>query len=198
MAADASASWEKFLNPDALKQNLIAGGLYLAAFELLKSSLVGRPRDFYWNGFRNGKDLISPDYQEKVLSLHKHTYTASALWWRQRGAIDDEDIERLTEIREHRDQVAHNMPMLLSTIEHYIRIDLLTSCNDLLFKIDNWWIQNIEVATDPDSPQCTDQELAAATSISSHFLSLMLPIVAGDDSQLRALYQIWSTKLLKQ
>lgn len=196
---DIMASWAKFLNPDALKQNLIIGGLYLAAFELLKQSLIGRPRDFFWNGIRDGEDYISPEYETKVLALHKHRYTASALWWQTMGAIDAADLDKLREVREHRDEIAHDMPKMLGTIEHCIRVDLLCACHDLLFKMDNWWIRNIEIDTDPDleGQAFTPDELDRATSSSALFLSLMLPIAAGDDSQLRSLYEMWTEAMTK-
>jgi hypothetical protein len=138
---DAEASWAKFLNPESLKQNLLQGGLYLAAFEMLKDSIVGRPRDFFCCGFSDGSmvnDLSSPRYESEVRSLHKHPFTASALWWHKQGAISDEDLDLLRQIREHRDQIAHNMPKMIGTAEHSIKIDLLVNTNSILAKIDNW------------------------------------------------------------
>ena len=187
----SSASWDKFLNPELLKKNFVQAGLYLAAFELLKQSLIGRPRDFFWNGFKNGKEIISSEYQEEVLSLSKHKYEASSLWWQQQGAIDRLDVERLTEIREHRDLIAHEMPKLIGSAEHSIRLDLLGSIAGLLAKIDNWWIVNVEIATDPDVREYTKNDLDGAASMSSIFLSMMLPIAEGDDSKMRSLYETW-------
>lgn len=189
--SDTSESWSKFLNPDLLKQNFIQAGLYLSAYEMLKQSLVGRPRDFFWTGFKDGEDLISNDYQEKVLSLSKYKYEASALWWQKQGAIDQSEVIRLAEIREHRDQIAHEMPKIIGTIEHFIRLDLLCSIVELLTKIDNWWIINIEIAADPDAPEYTEDELKGAASMSSIFLSMMLPIAEGDDTKMKSLYEIW-------
>ena len=186
-----SASWDKFLNPDLLKQNFVRAGLYLAAFELLKQSLVDRPRTFFLDGYEGGKEIISPEYQEKVLSLSKHKYHASALWWQQMGAIDSSDVAKLAEIREHRDLIAHEMPRLIGTIEDSIRVDLLHSTAELLAKIDNWWIVNFELAIDPDAADHTEEELRGAASMSSLFLSLMLPIADGDDSKMRSLYDMW-------
>jgi hypothetical protein len=36
METDIEASWEKFLNPETLKQHLLAGGIYLAAYEMFR------------------------------------------------------------------------------------------------------------------------------------------------------------------
>jgi len=190
--SDIVASWEKFLNPESLKQNLLQCGLYLAAFEMLKDSLVGRPRDFFSREIVADESPASPEYEQRVLALHKHAYTASALWWRNQGAISDDDLETLSRIREHRDKIAHNMPKIISTAAHNIDLDLLKAINALLGKIDNWWIQNIEAATDPDRySQFSEEEMAEAGSISFIFLSMMIPLVSGDDSQFRTLYSMW-------
>ena len=44
-------SWERFLNPDSLRANLVTGSLYITAFEMLKDSIIERIRDFYSTGF---------------------------------------------------------------------------------------------------------------------------------------------------
>jgi len=194
-ASDVEASWTKFLNPESLKQNLLQGGLYLAAFEMLKDSLVGRPRDFFCFEISNGDivtDLSSPEYEREVRSLHKHPFTASALWWHKSGAISDEDLDTLRRIREHRDQIAHNMPKMIGTADHSIDLNLLVQTNDILAKIDNWWIQNVEAGIDPEQyEKFSQEEMDAACSMSALFLSMMIPLVSGDDSQFRTLYAMW-------
>ena len=58
-------SWESLLNPDVLRSNLIMAALYIAAFEVLKSTIVKRIRDFYVTGFdksvkKDGGRLVDP------------------------------------------------------------------------------------------------------------------------------------------
>lgn len=187
---DVRASWEKFLNPESLKQNLLLGGLYLAAFELLKQSLVGRLKEFYWTESSDGKDVPSPAYQEKVLDLDRNVYTASAMWWKDRGAINSDDIDSLQEIRMHRNQIAHNMPKMIGVAASNINLDLLKNCHELLFKIDNWWIRNIEldVIEELDCQAFTEEDLERATSGSALFLELMLLVASGDEERLRKIH----------
>jgi hypothetical protein len=194
MSSDIDASWEKFLNPESLKQHLQAGGIYLAAYEMFKNSLVGHPRDFFCNGFAEGKEKIDPKYQTEVLSLDKnHTYHASALWWKKQGVLTDDDIALSVKIREHRDEIAHDIPRFLGTANGVIRLDLLESVFVLLTKIDKWWIQQVEIPTNPDfdDRQLTEEELDGVASGNMIFLSLMIPIAFGDDSRLRAVYELW-------
>jgi hypothetical protein len=197
MEPEIDASWEKFLNPDSLKQHLLAGGIYLAAYEMFKSSLVGRPRDFFWSGFENGKEIVSPKYRTQVLSLdRKYIYRASALWWQKQGVLTDDDVSQAGQIREHRDEIAHDIPRFLGTAEAVIRLDLLEAIFVILSKIDKWWIREVEVPTNPDFDQreFTDEELDAAMSGNMALLSLMIPIAFGDDSRLRGVYEHWKKR----
>jgi hypothetical protein len=195
LAPNVESSWSKFLNPESLKQNLLQGGLYLVGFEILKDSLIGRPREFYCFEVANSdslNDLFSTQYESEVRSLHKHPFTASALWWHKNGAISVEDLDTLRKIREHRDHIAHNMPNIIGSAEHYIDISLLFETKEILAKIDNWWIQNIEAAIDPERYENFSQEdMDGACGMRTIFLSMMIPLVAGDDSQFRALYTMW-------
>lgn len=40
-------NWERFLNPEYLRGNLILVSLYIAAFEILKKSIIVRIKDFH-------------------------------------------------------------------------------------------------------------------------------------------------------
>ena len=195
MKPEITASWEKFLNPESLKQQLLVGGIYLAAYEMLKSSLVEQPRDFFCFEFKNGKRSISAKYRTEVLSLDKHSYRASALWWKKQGVITDADVTLAGQIREHRDEIAHNIPKFLGTADHVIQLDLLESIFEILGKIDKWWVREVEIPSNPDfdGREFTDAELDDVMSGNMAFLSLIIPIAFGDDNRLKALYEHWKT-----
>lgn len=59
--------WEEFLKPDVLRSRLITASLFIAGFELLEGSIVGRIRDFFCDGFDEKGDIIDAQYQTKVL-----------------------------------------------------------------------------------------------------------------------------------
>jgi len=62
------AAWERFLNPETLRQNLVVASMFLAAFEMLKESIVDRIKQFYITGFDQDGWRIDPKYQAEVLS----------------------------------------------------------------------------------------------------------------------------------
>lgn len=80
-------AWEDFLNPEVLRSRLITASLYIAAFEVLKDSIVDRIRDFFCIGFEEGRDIINPQYQTEVLSRNSSPVHASLAWLQSMGAI---------------------------------------------------------------------------------------------------------------
>src|SRR5258708_18308652 len=90
-------SWESLLNPDVLRPNLIMAALYIAAFEVLKSTIIERIRDFYVTGFdksveKDGGRLVDPKYQTEVLSRNRSPVYACLDWLKESQAVDDQDI----------------------------------------------------------------------------------------------------------
>ena len=55
---DYADNWERFLDPDVLRQSLFLATMFTTAFEILKNSIVDRVRDFYADGFdKNGPSV---------------------------------------------------------------------------------------------------------------------------------------------
>ncbi len=51
MEDDIKRSWERFLDPDSLRSNLIIASIFITAYEMLEDSIVDRIRTFFINGF---------------------------------------------------------------------------------------------------------------------------------------------------
>src|ERR1700744_3443874 len=83
--------WEAFLNPDAMRPALIMASLYITGFELLKDTIVDRPKGFFTNGFGPDGLHLDPAYQADVLSKNKSVLYASLEWLKGMGTIDDSD-----------------------------------------------------------------------------------------------------------
>lgn len=43
--------WQNFLNPDVLRPTLIVASLYIAAYEVLKDTIIEQIKSFYTFGF---------------------------------------------------------------------------------------------------------------------------------------------------
>lgn len=62
MDENIQKSWERFLNPESLKENLVISSLYITSFEILKDSIISKIKDFFIEGI-----------DEKVLYIVKNT-----------------------------------------------------------------------------------------------------------------------------
>ena len=186
----AFRSWAKLLNPEELRANLIRASIFLTAYEFLSQALIEHLQGFFSDGFEANGPVLGDDYRSKVLSLHSMPFLASAIWFRDSGALNDEDLDRIREIREHRNFVAHHIPEILGSIESEVRSDLLWAIAEIVRKIDVWWIREVEIPTNPDfdSSDPDDIEFAATFSMRMAVLDLLLQVADGNEETLRQLY----------
>lgn len=143
-------AWEAFLDPDVLRPNLIIASLYIAAFELLRSSIVDRIKSFYSTGFDQNGPRIGADYESEVSSRNRSPVYASLEWLKENGATDDNDLAIFEQVKECRNRLAHEIVGLLS---NGIPPDLPMRFADmtaLIDKIEKWWIVNVEIPINPD------------------------------------------------
>ena len=150
MDNDVQKSWERFLNPETLKTNLIAASIYIAAFEILKQSVVDRIKDFFSEGFDQTGRIIGEKYRQEVLSKNKSPTYASLLWLEGMGVITKSDIEKFEAIKAYRNVLAHEITEFLSKGSKFDHAELFGDMVNLVRKIEVWWIVNVEIPTNPD------------------------------------------------
>ncbi len=187
-----SPGWQKFINPQTLRKNLVAASIFITAYEMMRDALVGQLRQFFTNDWRSDETWApSQEYTEKVLALDKREVVACALWFKNSGALSEEDLALLKKIANHRNEIAHELPALITTDGRDVSIALLRSIHHLTSKIDNWWIRNVEVPTNPDFDDRypTEKELDEAVSLRMIFMSLLIQVAEGDDSTLESIYR---------
>lgn len=198
MNENAYESWLKFLNPKTFRENLDRSGIYLIVYELFLSTLIGQPKDFYNISIlgEEGEER----YANRVLKHDsKHPFNASILWWKEMGAINDEEIGLIHEFRKHRNEIAHGIHHFLMNSDYLIRLDLLLNMIDLLVKMDQWWIREIEIPTNPDFDdiELTKEDYEKSMSGNMIILSLILPILEGDTSKMEYVYEGFREELKK-
>lgn len=192
----ARQSWEKFLEPQSLRSNLIACSLFIVAWETFRNSVIDNLWGFYHIGQDPARGGVSAKYQSRVLDRHKSPLMASLMWFQEMGAVDEVDLNAVDQIREHRNEIAHQLPKYITTVDHNVDTDLFTRLLELTDKIGRWWVLEIEVPTNPD---CDHQEVNAEDVQSGDmwFLGLLVQIATGDDEQAGMVYQkfreMWQT-----
>lgn len=150
MNEDDKIKWERFLNPEILRTNLIVCSLFITAFEMLKDSIIERVKEFFINGFDKNGWIISEKYKTEVLALSKSPLHASLEWLKKLDVIDDKDIEIFNEIKNCRNELAHEIANFISKGIKNDPLPLFGHMTDLLYKIEKWWIVNVEIPTNPD------------------------------------------------
>jgi len=136
------------LEVSAIQGTLVRAGLYLAGFELLRSDVVSRTKDFFLAGFDERGLTYSPEY-EKVRALDADIYVASAKWLVTVGAVTAAQTEELVQIRRHRNEIAHELPKLLVDPAFHLSPALLERCRYFVDLLGRFW-GGVEADTSPD------------------------------------------------
>jgi hypothetical protein len=137
------------ITPEAVLLTLVHAGSFLSAYELIKYDVIEQVRSFYLTGF-DEKGLICNDtgYQRSVLSLDpKSKFRASAAWLQSMDAITAEEVTKLEEIKNHRDEITHEMPGLLVEPDFVVKTQLLAEAAEIVRRLGIFW-GTIAVQTD--------------------------------------------------
>lgn len=177
--------WERFLDPDVVRPSLFLATTFVTTFEILKNCAVDRIKDFYSNGFDQAGPIVSPDYQQKVVSRNKSILYASLDWLKEYEVIDDHDLETFEQLKKTRNQLAHQLfDVVTGQVEsdHQAQFEILV---ELLRKIEVWWVINVELATNPDYD---DQEIDKEGIVPGAILSLqmLIQVATGNTELLEA------------
>lgn len=136
------------LTKEELTRVLAYAGLVLVAFELVKSLIVGPIKVFYLN-VTFGAGMSFKSYEHDVLSRHRNEFEACLLYLRDfMEAIDAQDMETIQQLRQHRNELAHDFANRLHQIDIASYAPLLERANKVLFKLSNYRTY-IEIGSDP-------------------------------------------------
>lgn len=182
-------SWEDFLNPDVMRPRLISASIFIAGFESLKDSIIGRIRSFFSMGFNADGEIVGPRYETEVLRRNRSPMYASLDWLKENGVISDADIGAFDRIKTCRNRLAHRLltcvgtegmpPDFESTFQEMV---------SLLRKIEVWWIVNVELPTNPDFDQDTEVHESGIIPGPVIGLQLLCDIAFGSPERNRYFY----------
>ena len=155
------------MNPAIVKRNLVVASLFVTTYEMLKASIVEKPKGFLVrtldSGFDGNPPIYDDDEYRKAISERIipeitqkkgefHDFYASCLWFQEMEAITDDDVKDIQAIRQHRNDIAHEPVKLLVDDAVDVNIDLLKKAQVILNKIDKWWILEIDMPTNGEYP----------------------------------------------
>lgn len=195
--SDSTTRWEEFLNPELLRGKLISASIYLAAYELLVDSIVERIKSFFTNGFNANGPQVSLKYKVEVLSRNTSLVYASLSWLQEQGAIDDKDVQAFEVIKKCRNEVAHEMPKIISGESEIQFIEQFPVMVSLLKKIEIWWIVNLEI---PINPDFADADIDEAGIVPGPVwnLQLMIDVALGEPDKANYYLDEFKKQQIKQ
>jgi hypothetical protein len=151
-AAPPLSSWEdqlRKLQPAVIRSNLVRAGLFLAAWELLKSEVQAKVKDFFLEGFDQKGWIYSASYDTEVVARHKSRFEGSLLWLVEETALSEEQAARIRKLRDHRNEVAHELPKMLLEPGCDVDIALIREIHELIGALGRFW-GRIELDINPD------------------------------------------------
>ena len=176
--------WEKFLTPAIMQEKLVSASLYIAAYDLLKESIIGRIRSFYMVGFNEDGEIVGEKYETAVAARNKSILYASLDWLRENDVIDKSDCEAFERIRKTRNLLAHELLAIVTAgkdSDHIARFEELVS---LLRKIEVWWLVNVEIPVNPDfdGKEIDEDGIVPGPVL---MLQMMLKVASGNEELLK-------------
>lgn len=141
--------FEKILNPNLLKNNLISISLFITAFELLKQSIIDKPKLMYLNGFNEKGFIYGVEYDQDVLSRNKSPVFASLDWLKEHDIIENIDIEYFKKVKNYRNEVAHQMVDFVTDKARDLDFSIFQILIDLMKKLEKNWFLYFEIELKP-------------------------------------------------
>ena len=182
-------SWERFLHPQALRTNLIVASLFIAAFEILKETIIERAKEFFFCGINANGIITTARYQEMVLTKNRSVLHASLQWLKEQEVVDVNDVVIFEQIKKMRNQLAHEMPHLLTDGLPEFWLNRFSELISLVGKIEHWWIVNIEIPTNPDFGPNDEIDEDGVVPGKIIILRMMIDIALGTDKESTQYYE---------
>ena len=141
-------------NKDILQHNLSFFALFIGMYEQFEDKVIENVDCFLNLGCSANDDTHckkSEYYRQNILNRkvdengNKNKLKATMLWFVDVGAITPEDYSLFLNIKEARNIYVHQLTKCV--VNGISDIDMLVQLLNLFYKIDNWWINEIEIPT---------------------------------------------------
>jgi hypothetical protein len=208
----------KIFSPEILRANLLLSSLYLTSYEILKIAIIEGVKDFFIyqtpvsddaekellnsvdptlvERLREGYQKEVNEYEEAVgVSFDdrdKLGLIPSCKWLQKQGALSEEEVDEIRTIRDHRNEIAHELPALLIGEGFDIQVEHFQRIRTLIHKVDVFWARNdvmfdANTFDEVDIQDVSDDEIVSSrdamlTLITNTVLDYLNEIIKGKSS----------------
>src|SRR5260370_1114084 len=100
---------ERKLQHGPARNTLLRAAALLIGWELIRSEVVDKVRDFYIIGFDRSGFIVDSMYQERVVSRGPRLFDASVDWLVEANALTGDQAASLKDLRDYRNSVVHEL-----------------------------------------------------------------------------------------
>lgn len=154
--SDGLEQFERLLNKEQLQFSLSFIALYIGVFEFMKDSLQNNVEWFLCADSERQADgtiiykhneTYRREIERRIVDGKgiKDRFRNTMLWFKENGAISDEDYLKFLKIRSLRNSFTHEMTRHASAGITDEDVQSLFGLFDLYSKIEKWWIKEIEL-----------------------------------------------------
>ncbi len=99
-------------------------------------------------------------------------------------------MDAIRKIRKHRNFIAHELPQIIGSTDHEVDTALFCKIIEIIIKVDQWWIREIELPTNPDFDHMNYDKIDREDLVSGNMilLDLLRSIYEKNDTFLKAIY----------
>lgn len=165
MKREHVTSSEDFLDLERIRLNLILSSLYLSSFEILKAAIIDsvslafvippEPNEDFILSLKG--QLSDEEYQEayeanigwyknRIKEYNQEVDTVyekrdrfglvpSCIWLQKAGVLTQQDVDMVKELREYRNNIAHELPGLVVGTKYVVDVDYLEHASNILRKV---------------------------------------------------------------
>jgi hypothetical protein len=170
------ADLEFKLLPENMTATLLRSPMLLTGWEFIRSDIIEGVRGFFVAGWdKSDAEVLDPDYQQhvasKVVKGSVTIFDASVAWLVEMEALTSDDVKLLRRVREHRNEVAHELAKYLVDPSADVSIELLFEVRDVIRRLGQFW-GRIAVATNKefDGQEIAPEDIRSGSSLLFDFI----------------------------
>jgi hypothetical protein len=153
---------EQKLQFSAARRTMQRAAALLLGWELIRTEIVDKVRDFFTFGFDASGLIVDPSYEKRVLSHGPRVFDSSVEWLVEAGGLSAQQAEGLKELRDYRNSVAHELGAFLVDPDREVDLSKLDAMREVVGTLGRFWGQiEVDINPDFDGSEVDPQEISS-------------------------------------